>query len=505
MNLADRLHAAAERLAGRAVVTLDDTEITYGALDLMSARVAALLRRRGVGIGDRVAIMLPNVPEFAVIYYGILRIGAVVAPLDPLLKKREIASYLADCGARLLIAWHAFAETAEAGIAGTGADCFFVVPEEFRRLLRDVTAEHEIVPRSADDTAVIHYSSGTTGRVKGIELTHANLGTNAATVARMHGLGVDDVVLGALPLYHAFGQTCSLNASIHAGARLTLLPRFEAGRALEVIRRDGVTVFQGVPTMYIALLDHPGASDLSLLRVCTSGGAAMPLDVLRAYETRLGCSIVEGYGLSETSPVASTNRADDGRRPGSIGWPIKGVEMKVVDDDGEEVPSGQVGEIVIRGPNVMKGYWNNPAATAEVIRDGWFHTGDLGRVDDDGFFFLVDRRRDVIIRGGYTVYSREVEEVLYEHPAVRQAAVIGFPHPELGEEIAAVVVLRAPVEPDGLRAFVKERMAAYKYPRHISVADALPMSPTGKVLKRTIELPIGAAAGPRPPSRSRAR
>ncbi|MEV0353914.1 long-chain fatty acid--CoA ligase [Nonomuraea sp. NPDC050680] len=487
MNLADRLHTAADRLGGRTVVTLDDEALTYGALDLMSARVAALLRLRGIGAGDRVAVMLPNVPEFAVVYYGVLRIGAVVVPLDPLLRRREIAAYVGDCGACLLIAWHAFAETAEAGTAGTLTDCFFVVPGEFQRLLRGLTTEHDVTQRADGETAVIHYTSGTTGRAKGVELTHGNLGGNAAAVARMHALGVDDVVLGALPLYHSFGQTCSLNATVQAGARLTLLPRFEAGRALEVIRRDGVTVFQGVPTMYIALLDHPGASDMSLLRILVSGGAALPLDVLRAYERRFGCSIVEGYGLSETSPVASSNRGRHGTRPGSIGRPIKDVEMKVVDEDDGEVPTGHIGEIVVRGPNVMKGYWNNPAATAEAIRDGWFHTGDLGRVDDDGFFFLVDRRRDVIIRGGYTVYPREVEEVLYEHPAVRQAAVIGVPHPELGEEIAAVVTLRAPVEADELRAFVRERVAAYKYPRHVTFADELPMSPTGKILKRVIE------------------
>ena len=486
MNLADRLQATAERLGTRTVLTLDEADLSYATLELMSARVAALLLVRGIGTGDRVAIMLPNVPEFAVIYYGVLRIGAVVVPLDPLLRRREIAAYVGDCGARLLIAWHAFAETAEAGVANTAADCFFVVPGEFGRLLRGLTARDEITPRDPDDTAVIHYTSGTTGRAKGIELTHGNLDGNAATVTRMHALAMDDVVLGALPLYHAFGQTCALNATVHAGARLTLMPRFEAGRALEIIRRDGVTVFQGVPTMYISLLDHPGASDMSLLRVCASGGAAMPIDVLRAYETRFGCSIVEGYGLSETSPVAATNRGGHLTRHGSIGWPIKGVEMKVVDDAGREVPRDHVGEIVVRGPNVMKGYWNNPAATAEAIRDGWFHTGDLGRVDGDGFFFLVGRRRDVIIRGGYTVYPREVEEVLYEHPAVRQAAVVGVPHPELGEEIAAVVALRTPVEPDELRAFVKERVAAYKYPRHISFRDELPMTATGKILKRAI-------------------
>ncbi|WP_326633798.1 long-chain fatty acid--CoA ligase [Nonomuraea fuscirosea] len=489
MNLADRLHAAADRLGGRAVLTLDEAELTYGALEELSARLAGLLRCRGIGPGDRVAIMLPNVPEFGVVYYGVLRLGAVVVPLDPLLKRREISAYLGDCGATLLIAWHAFAETAEAGSAGTKADCFFVVPGEFRRLLRGVAAEREIASMAADATAVIHYTSGTTGRPKGIELTHANLGGNAATVARMHALGVDDVVLGALPLHHTFGQTCSLNATVHAGARLTLLRRFEAGRALEVVRRDGVTVFQGVPTMFIALLDHPGASDLSMLRVCASGGAALPLDVLRAYEARLGCEIIEGYGLSETSPVAATNRGGRHRRPGSIGWPIRDVEMKVVGEDGRELPAGAIGEIVVRGPNVMKGYWNDPEATAEAVQDGWFHTGDLGRVDEDGYFFLVDRRRDVIIRGGYTVYPREVEEVLYEHPAVRQAAVIGVPHAGLGEEIEAVVALRAPVTGEELRDFVRERVAAYKYPRRLSFVDELPMSPTGKILKRALLRP----------------
>ncbi|NBE94335.1 long-chain fatty acid--CoA ligase [Nonomuraea sp. KC401] len=486
MNLADRLLTTAERLGGRAVLTLDEAELTYGGLEELSARLAGLLRCRGIGPGDRVAIMLPNVPEFGVVYYGVLRVGAVVVPLDPLLKRREIAAYLGDCGARLLIAWHAFAETAEAGSAGTKADCFFVVPEEFRRLLRQVAPDRDVAATRDDDTAVIHYTSGTTGRPKGVELSHANLAVNAATVARMHALGVDDVVLGALPLYHTFGQTCALNATVQAGARLTLLRRFEAGRALEVIRRDGVTVFQGVPTMFIALLDHPGASDLSMLRVCASGGAALPLDVLRAYETRFGCEIIEGYGLSETSPVAATNRAGHHRRPGSIGWPIRGVEMKIVDEDGAEVPPGEIGEVVVRGPNVMKGYWNDPSATAEAVRDGWFHTGDLGRVDEDGYFFLVDRRRDVIIRGGYTVYPREVEEVLYEHPAVRQAAVYGVPHPELGEEIEAAVALRAPVTREDLRDFVKERVAAYKYPRRLSFVDELPLSPTGKILKRAL-------------------
>ncbi|TNY36877.1 long-chain-fatty-acid--CoA ligase [Thermomonospora catenispora] len=486
MNLADRVRAAAERIGARTALSLDEARLSYRGLEVLSAQTGAFLRRRGVRPGDRVAVMLPNVPEFAVVYYGVLRIGAVVVPLDPLLKRREIASYVSDCRARLLIAWHACAETVEAAASAAGIDCLFVVPDEFRRLLRGTTPDHDIAPTAPGDTAVILYTAGTTGRARGVELTHGNLSGNAATVARMHALGVDDVVLGALPLYHAFGQTCTLNATVHAGGRVTLMPRFDAARALEVVRRDGVTVLQGVPTMYIALLDQPGASDLSLLRLCVSGGSALPPAVARAYRSRLGCTIIEGYGLSETSPVAATNRAGSGSRLGSIGRPIAGVEMKVVDEDGTELPPGRIGEIVIRGPNVMKGYWNDPDATAAAIRDGWFHTGDLGRVDEDGYFYLVDRSRDVIIRGGRTVYPREIEEVLYEHPAVRQAAVLGVPHPELGEEIAAVVALRESVEPDALREFVRERVAPYKYPRLIRCTDNLPTSPTGKILKRAI-------------------
>lgn len=493
MNLAERLRAAAERLGGRTALTLDREGLGYRELELRSARTGALLRRRGIRPGDRVAVMLPNVPEFAVVYYAVLRIGAVVVPLDPLLKRREVAAYLGDCAARLVIAWHAYAETVEAGTAGTRTDYMFVVPGEWGRLLRGVPPAPDVAATADGDTAVLLYSAGTTGPTKGIELTHANLGGNAATVARMHGLGVDDVVLGALPLYHAFGQTCALNATVHAGGRLTLLERFDAARALEVIRRDGVTVFHGVPAMFIALLDHPAVSDMSLLRSCVSGGAALPLDVLRAFDA-LGCRIIEGYGMSETSPLAASNRGGAGRRPGSIGRPIHGVRMRVVGDDGRELPPGEIGEIVVRGPNVMKGYWNDPAATAAAIRDGWFHTGDLGRVDGDGVFYLVDRRRDVIIRAGYTVYPREVEEVLYEHPAVRQAAVVGVPHPEVGEEIAAVVALRAPATADELRGWVRERVAAYKYPRLIKFLDELPTGPTGKILKRALTPPAATPA-----------
>jgi long-chain acyl-CoA synthetase len=495
VNLAANLTASAEVLGGKTALKLDEAELSYRALDAASARVAGLLRQRGVEPGDRVGLMLPNVPEFAVVYYGILRAGAVVVPMNVLLKQREVAFYLGDSGANLLFAWHGFAEEAEAGAREPGSDCLFVTPGEFERLLSAAEPRPELCEREPDDTAVILYTSGTTGTPKGAELTHANLTSNIAAVVKLHSFGDDDVMLGALPLFHSFGQTCSMNAAIASGATLSLIPRFDAGRALDIIERDRATVFQGVPTMYTAMLAHPrqASFDTSTLRVCVSGGSSLPREVLRGFEERFGCTLLEGYGLSETSPVASSNHPDRERRAGSIGMPIEGVEMKVVDPDGNELPPGRPGEILIRGPNVMKGYWNRPDATADAIRDGWLHTGDIGRTDEDGYFYVVDRIKELIIRGGYNVYPREIEEVLHEHPSVSEAAVIGIPHPELGEEVAAAVSLKdgATVDEQELREFVKARVAAYKYPRTIVILDELPKGPSGKILKREIEL--GAA------------
>ena len=306
------------------------------------------------------------------------------------------------------------------------------------------------------------------------------------------------MILGALPLFHAFGQTCGLNTAISSGASLALVARFDPGQVLQTIERERVTVFEGVPTMYVALLHYAERErfDVSTLRLCVSGGAALAGEVLRAFEAAFGCPVLEGYGLSETSPVASFNRPDRERRPGSIGTPIESVEMKLVGEDRKEVLPGEVGEIAIRGPNVMKGYWRRPDATAAAIdEDGWFYTGDMARVDEDGYFYIVDRKKEMIIRGGYNIYPREIEEVLYEHPAVREAAVIGVPHAGLGEEVAAAVALKADadVTADELRDHVKGQVAAYKYPRHVWIVDDLPKGPTGKVLKREIEAPAQAS------------
>jgi long-chain acyl-CoA synthetase len=483
-NLAHVLTETARRHGDRPVVRLEDSVVTYDALDQASARVAAFLHERGVVAGDRVGIMIPNVPQFLVVYYGILRAGAIVVPMNVLLKEREAGFYLADSGAKLVFAWHECA-------AAAGADAVVVEAGEPAGVAGAVTPLREVAERAAGDTAVILYTSGTTGTPKGAELTHGNLRRNAEiTGIGLMGLGEDDVLLGALPLFHSFGQTSSMNSAVRAGACLDLMPRFDAGSALELMERDGVTVFQGVPTMYHALLNHPERDryDTSKLRLCVSGGAALPLEVLRGFEDAFGVAVLEGYGLSETSPVASFNHLGRERKPGSIGTPIEGVEMRVVDEDGNELAPGEVGEIVIRGHNVMKGYWNRPDATDEAIRGGWFHTGDLARVDEDGYFFIVDRKKDMIIRGGYNVYPREVEEVLYEHPAVLEAAVVGIRDERLGEEVAAAIVVRPGAEAgaDELRDFVKQRVAAYKYPRVIWFVDELPKGPTGKILKREI-------------------
>ena len=493
-SLASLLLDTAAEHGDRTALRVDGSAMTYAELDDASARVAGLLRERDVREGDRVGVMLPNVPQFAVCYFGVLRAGCVVVPMNPLLKGREVDFYLADSGAKVLFGWHQVAEEAGKGCAGAGAECISVEPGGFEEMLAGATPLEGLVEVDGDATAVLLYTSGTTGKPKGAELRHDNLTSNARTVAEtVIPLEPDDVLLGALPLFHAFGQTCALNAAVRVGASVTLLPRFDAGQALEILQRDKVTVFEGVPTMFNGMLHHPSAADTdaSSLRLCVSGGAAMPIEVMKAFEDAFGCLILEGYGLSETSPVASFNHPDKERKPGTIGTPIRGVDMKVVDDDGKDLPAGEPGEIVIRGENVMRGYWGRDEATTEAIRDGWFHSGDIGVVDADGYFSIVDRKKDLIIRGGYNVYPREIEEVIYEHPAVAEAAVVGTPHESLGEEVGAAVVLKADQQAttEEIKAFVKERVSAYKYPRQVWFLDELPKGPTGKILKREIEVP----------------
>jgi long-chain acyl-CoA synthetase len=501
MNLAEILTHSAERYPDHVAIKLDDLELNYAFLDHASKLLAGYLRDCGVGPGDRVALSLPNVPYFPVVYYGALRLGAIVVPLNVLNKAREVTYYLEDSGAKVLFVWHDFAGEGVPGAEAAGTQAVVVKPGEFEQLLGGVSDPYTGVAEcDPSDTAVILYTSGTTGQPKGAELTHANLLRNAEESRKLFSIEAGGVILGGLPLFHTFGQTCCMNVAIIGGGTLSLIPRFDPAKALEIIGRDKVEVFEGVPTMYNAMLNTPDREryDTSTLKLCASGGSAMPVELLKAFEQAFNCTVLEGYGLSETAPVASFNHPDKERKAGSIGTPINGVEMKVVDDQDNEVPRGEVGEIVVRGHNVMKGYLNRPEATAEAMRGGWFHTGDMATEDADGYFFIVDRKKDMIIRGGFNVYPREIEEVLYEHPAVREAAVIGIPHDEYGEEVAAAVALKdgATATPEELRQYAKDRVAAYKYPRHVWIVDDLPKGPTGKILKREITVPadLGAAS-----------
>ena len=473
--------------------------LTYGELEQGSGQAAALLREAGIGPGDRVALMMPNVLAFPLLFYGALAAGAVVVPMNPLLKSREVAHYLADSGASVILVWDAAADEAAKGAADRGIPVIRVTEPDAQTLLGGRTPLRGWAERADDDDAVILYTSGTTGLPKGAELTHANLLRNAeVTATTLIGASPGDVVMGCLPLFHSFGLTCGLNAAVLGGACLTLMPRFDPGVALDMISQEKVTIFEGVPTMYSALLNHPSraTTDVSSLRLCVSGGAALPVQILRGFEEAFGCPILEGYGLSETSPVASFNHPDRPRKAGSIGTPVAGVQMRVVDDSGAEVGVGEVGEVAIRGHNVMKSYWRNPDATAVAIPDGWFRTGDLARVDEDGYFFIVDRKKELIIRGGYNVYPREIEEALYEHPGVAEVAVVGIPDESLGEEVGAAVALKpgASASPGELRAFARERVAAYKYPRQIWLVEQLPKGPTGKILRRKVRPPAGDSA-----------
>jgi len=495
-NFAEELAAAAADAPDRPAVRLDSQTLSYVALDSAVARAAGVLRDEGVGVGDRVGILLPNVPYFPIVYYAVLRLGAVVVPMNPLLKAPEVAYHLSNAGAGLLLAWHGFETESVAGCQAAGAQSLLVTPGDFEDRLGRVGAVSEAAERSDDDAAVIIYTSGTTGKPKGAVLTHGNLRAGAAVALGLVAAGPDSVALATLPLFHVFGMNSLMNTTVLARGLLTLVPRFDPVAVLEVIERDRVTTFAGVPTMYTALLHHPERArfDVSTLELCVSGGSALPVEVLRGFDEAFGAKILEGYGLSETTGMASFNLRDRERKPGSIGVPVGGTEMRVVDDEGADVEQGQPGEIVMRGPFVMQGYWSNPAATAEAIRDGWFHTGDIATIDEDGYLFIVDRKKDLIIRGGYNVYPREIEEVLYTHPAVLEAAVVGVPDDALGEEVGAAVVIKAgeQVTPDGLREFVRSKVAAYKYPRVVWFVDGLPKGPTGKILKRENDAPSDA-------------
>jgi long-chain acyl-CoA synthetase len=510
LNLASILRNSAARYPSLTATISEGGRRTYAELDESARRFAAELLSAGIQPGDRVAVMVPNVPAFTIAYFGVLYAGCVVVPLNTLLVANEVAFQLEDSEARALVVHEM---VAPAGIEGARrvASCRHIYTagrdslcDGDKRLVDDIRSglTADLAQTAGDDTAVILYTSGTTGKPKGAELTHLGLYLNAQLVAeRNFGrwpdnivvLRPEDVGIAALPLYHAFGQTNIQNAVLYSGGAISYLLRFCAADAAEVIARDRVTFFAGVPTMYIALLNDLEIPDgtlgpLATLKYCVSGGAPLPVEVKQQFTRRFGLAIQEGYGLSETSPLACIQSIDEAAKAGAIGKPAYGVEMKIVDDEDREVPRGERGEIVIRGHNIMKGYFKRPEATAAAMRNGWFHSGDIGYVDEDGDFVIVDRKKDLIIRGGYNVYPREVEEALYTHPAIAEAAVIGVPDDRLGEEVKAVVAFRPGMSAtiDQIIQHCKTLVAAYKYPRIVTILDSLPKGPTGKILKRAL-------------------
>ena len=487
LSLASTLAESALRYPERAAVVCGPDRLTYARLWEQARRYAAFFRRQGIQPGDRVAILLLNTPDFPAAYYGALAAGAVVVPVHALLTADEIGFILNDAGARILVCAAALATAGRTACEATGTPFIEAgVPED--EPLAQMTL------RDAQDDAVVLYTSGTTGRPKGAVLTQNNLVLNSTVSAHdLFEVTHEDVLLGALPLFHAFGQTCVMNTAFRTGATMVLMPRFDADAALQLMVEREVTIFEGVPTMYIALLDAARKNPARPpLRVCASGGAAIPVAVLEKFEEIFGAPIYEGYGLSETSPVASFNQREFGRKAGTVGCGIWGVELAIAnperDDRIELLPCGELGEIIIRGHCVFKGYLNNPEATRAAIVDGWFRSGDLGTKDEDGFITIVDRKKDMIIRGGFNVYPREVEEVLMRHPAVKQVAVIGVPHETHGEEIVAVVCRHEAhdVTAEILIAWSQEHLARYKYPRHVHFIEAMPLGPSGKVLKRVL-------------------
>jgi len=500
LNLATTLRQSATRFPKRTAIISGDRVLDYDALHAQARKFAGALASLGIERGQHVALMLPNIPEFTIAYFGCHYAANPVVPLNILLKTDEIAYHIDDSDAVALVVERDALSEAAAGfervpgcrhliVVGAGASKFGVGFEDLVAAAEPVTEIPDTMP---DDTAVILYTSGTTGKPKGAELTHFNLFYNAEYCAKqLVPIDHTSVALIALPLFHSFGQTSLHNASIIVGGAMVLMSRFDAKEACELMRRHKVTFFAGVPTMYFGLLhcDDADPGHLSTLTNCVSGGAPMPVEVMREFEARFSVTVLEGYGLSETSPVASFNVLDRPTKPGSIGVPIGGVEFKLVDDDGNVITDTDTrGEICIKGHNAMKGYYKRPDATAAAMNNGWLATGDIATRDEDGYYFIVDRKKDMILRGGFNVYPREIEEVLYAHEAVAEAAVIGIPDPEHGEEVKAFVALKdgKSVSGDEIIAFCKQRMAAYKYPRYVEFLETLPKGPTGKILKRAL-------------------
>ncbi|GAB5601598.1 long-chain fatty acid--CoA ligase [Thermus sp. FJN-A] len=519
--LPQALEANAQRFPQKVALEFLGRSLTYRQLWQEVQAFARGLQAMGVRPGDRVALMLPNSPQFVIAFFGTLLAGGVGVNVNPMYTPRELRHQLKDAGARVLVIldqllprYQEIKEEAPVEVlVHTGIQDYLPFPKNllypfllkrkgaWPRLREGIPwrgflkkGPPEPVAVDLDDLALLQYTGGTTGVAKGAMLTHRNLSTNALQVRAWipdfrEG---EEVVLGAIPFFHVYGMTVAMNLALLGAAKLILLPRPEIKAIVEAIEKHRVTLFPGVPTLYVAFNHFPGIErrNLKSVRACISGSAPLPLEVAERFQRLTGAKLVEGYGLTEASPVTHCNPLYGERRPGSVGLPFPGVEAKVVDEEGKEVPPGEVGELLVQGPNVMKGYWNRPEETQKTLKNGWLHTGDMAKMDQDGYFYIVDRKKDMIIAGGYNIYPREVEEVLYQHPAVQEAAVLGLPDPYRGETVAAFLVLkpdyRGKVTEKDIEAFCRQNLAAYKVPRILEFRDSLPKSSVGKILKREL-------------------
>jgi long-chain acyl-CoA synthetase len=510
LNIVERVRQTALEQPTRTAYHFLGSDTSYGEFEQQVSQFASALQRLGVKKGDHVALILGNSPHFLVSLYATMRIGVTAIPVNPIYKQDEISYILRDGDVKAIIAldmllsfvdiWvQEFPQIETYIVCDTTVD----VGEKFNSLTAAAKAKSNLysqllastsssvnpIKLDDEDIAVILYTSGTTGNPKGAMLSHRNLYSNARDVSNFFHITAEDRVIATLPVFHVFALTVVVNAPLFQGATVLIAPRFSPSEIYELAGSQKATVFAGVPTMFNFLYQFEGnIENFSNIRLAISGGAPLPVQVLNDFEEKFKVRVSEGYGLSEASPVTCFNPLDRERKAGSIGTSIPNVENKVVDELGNEVPVGEVGELIVRGPNVMKGYYKMPEETAETIRDGWLYTGDLAKEDEEGYFYIVDRKKDMIIVGGYNVYPREVEEVLYSHPNVVEAAVVGFPDSNLGEVVYAYVVLKEKsTTVKELQQFCADHVVKYKVPNVIEIVDELPKSSTGKILRKELK------------------
>ena len=506
-SLAKILHDAAANFPTNNALSFYGKKINYQELDSLALAFTSALQKNQVQKGDRVAIMLPNCPQFVISYYGILNAGGIVTQVNPMSVERELEYILNDSGTESIIVLDSLYPRVKSVQARTNIKNIIVVslqlssddfsPDKtFESFLSE--SNGNVLPVAIDaehDIAILQYTGGTTGRSKGAMLTHRNLLANVLQSYEFFKhefeLGKEKV-LTVIPLFHVFGMTSCMNLSIYTAAESIILPRFDLEEVLNTIKNEQPTTFPGVPTMYVAITNHPRAEEygINCIETCNSGSAPMPVELLRTFERKTGSKILEGYGLSEASPTTHCNPPFAERKAGSVGIGMPSTEYKIVDlaTGTQEVPAGELGEVIIKGPQVMKGYWNMPDETANTLRDGWLYTGDIAKVDEDGYLYIVDRKKDLIIASGFNIYPRDIEEVLYEHPAVQEAVVIGVPDPYRGEDVKAIIVLKAGKEASQqeIIQYCRENLAAYKVPRSIEFREQLPKTSVGKILRRSL-------------------